>query len=97
MLSAAIEEAREAVEARILTSLDGIALPVARAMGYAVQGGKGLRGFLVLEGARINKAANNAALSVAAGRGGDADAREPYPARHGCGRGSAAVVCGCRQ
>ena len=67
MLSAAIEEAREAVEARILTSLDGIALPVARAMGYAVKGGKGLRGFLVLEGARINNAANNAALSVAAG------------------------------
>ncbi|MGD9861907.1 MAG: polyprenyl synthetase family protein [Pseudodonghicola sp.] len=36
---------------RVLAALDD--LPVTRAMGYATEGGKRLRGFLVLEGARM--------------------------------------------
>lgn len=41
-------------------------LPVIHAMRYAVSGGKGLRGFLVLEGARMLGVAETAALPVAA-------------------------------
>ena len=41
-------------------------LPVIHAMRYAVSGGKGLRGFLVLEGARMLGVAQEAALPVAA-------------------------------
>lgn len=46
-------------EARISAHLDRVlgefpALPVTRAMGYAVAGGKRLRGYLVLEGARLH-------------------------------------------
>ena len=41
-------------------------LPVIQAMRYAVQGGKGLRGFLVLESARSFKIAPDRAISAAA-------------------------------
>nr|WP_232831586.1 farnesyl diphosphate synthase [Pseudogemmobacter bohemicus] len=41
-------------------------LPVVEAMRYALRGGKGLRGFLVLESARLHGVANAASLPVAA-------------------------------
>lgn len=45
---------------RVLDGLD--ALPVVRAMSYATQGGKRLRGFLVLEGARLHDVAPERAV-----------------------------------
>jgi farnesyl diphosphate synthase len=53
-LQAAVERARFAAEARIAAELGGVDLPVARAMLYAVRGGKGLRAFLVAESARLH-------------------------------------------
>jgi farnesyl diphosphate synthase len=54
-------------EARLLTALDGRAdQPVTQAMRYAVRGGKRLRGFLVLEGARMLGASEAQAVSAAA-------------------------------
>jgi len=53
-LQAAVERARFAAEARISAELAGVDLPVARAMLYAVRGGKGLRAFLVAESARLH-------------------------------------------
>lgn len=53
-LQAAVERARFAAEGRIGAALGGLDLPVARAMLYAVRGGKGLRAFLVCEGARLH-------------------------------------------
>lgn len=41
-------------------------LPVTQAMRYALQGGKAVRGFLVLEGARVHQIAEVAALPAAA-------------------------------
>jgi farnesyl diphosphate synthase len=44
-----------AIEARLMAALEGRAdVPVVEAMRYALRGGKRLRGFLVLEGARMH-------------------------------------------
>ena len=54
-------------EARLLLALEGRAdQPVTDAMRYAVRGGKRLRGFLVLEGARMLGVAEDRAVSAAA-------------------------------
>jgi len=53
MLAEKLEAARGLAEALIAQALAGVALPVAEAMGYAVRGGKGLRGFLAVESARL--------------------------------------------
>ena len=55
------------VQARLEAALaDRADLPLIRAMRYAVKGGKGLRGFLVLEGARMLGLAVERALPAAA-------------------------------
>ncbi len=55
------------VEARLLAVLEDRAdQPVTHAMRYALRGGKRLRGFLVLEGARMLGVAEDRALSAAA-------------------------------
>ena len=55
------------IQARLDTALAGKAdQPVIHAMRYAVQGGKRLRGFLVLEGARMLGVAETRAVSAAA-------------------------------
>jgi farnesyl diphosphate synthase len=55
------------VEARLLRALEGRAdQPVTDAMRYAVRGGKRLRGFLVLEGARMLGVPEAQAVSAAA-------------------------------
>lgn len=54
MLETRLAEARVAVAGVLAGALDGVDLPVARAMAYAMAGGKCLRGFLVLEGARLH-------------------------------------------
>ncbi|MFN3390012.1 MAG: polyprenyl synthetase family protein, partial [Allosphingosinicella sp.] len=54
-------------EARLLAALEGRAdQPVTQAMRYAVRGGKRLRGFLVLEGARMLGVPEARAVSAAA-------------------------------
>jgi farnesyl diphosphate synthase len=53
-LPAALTAARTRVEALVEARLAGLDLPVARAMAYALKGGKTLRGFLVIEGARLH-------------------------------------------
>jgi farnesyl diphosphate synthase len=54
-------------EARLLLALEGRAdQPVTDAMRYAVRGGKRLRGFLVLEGARMLGVSEERAVSAAA-------------------------------
>jgi farnesyl diphosphate synthase len=54
-------------EARLVAALEGRAdQPVTQAMRYAVRGGKRLRGFLVLEGARMLGVAEERAVSAAA-------------------------------
>lgn len=54
-------------EARLLAALEGRAdQPVTAAMRYALRGGKRLRGFLVLEGARMLGVAEARAVSAAA-------------------------------
>ena len=55
MLDQALAAARDGVAAQVAEALAGIDLPVAAAMRYAVTGGKALRGFLVLESARLNE------------------------------------------
>lgn len=55
------------VQARLDVALSGMAdEPVIHAMRYAVQGGKRLRGFMVLESARMLGIAENASVSAAA-------------------------------
>jgi farnesyl diphosphate synthase len=55
------------VEARLLAALAGRAdQPVTAAMRYAVKGGKRLRGFLVLEGARMLGVSEDRSVSAAA-------------------------------
>ena len=55
------------IQARLNLALAGKAeLPVVHAMRYGVQGGKRLRGFLVLEGARMLGVADGQALAAAA-------------------------------
>ena len=54
-------------EARLLVALEGRAdQPVTQAMRYAARGGKRLRGFLVLEGARMLGVPEAQAVSAAA-------------------------------
>jgi len=53
-LASAMARSRVAVEAAVTRRLGAFDLPVARAMAYAVTGGKGLRGFLALESARLH-------------------------------------------
>lgn len=56
-----------AIQTRLDAAMAGLEdQPVIHAMRYAVQGGKRLRGFLVLEGARMLGAAPETALSAAA-------------------------------
>lgn len=64
-LTAALTRARDLAEAEIAQALSGIDMPVADAMGYAVRGGKGLRGFLVLEGAALHGVPNAAKVAAA--------------------------------
>ncbi len=66
ILSEAMALARKGVEAHIRTALQDLQQPVAEAMIYAVAGGKTLRGFLVLEGARLHGLAAGDALPAAA-------------------------------
>lgn len=54
MLDAALKSARLGVATEVERVLAGVELPVADAMRYAVVGGKCLRGFLVIEGARLH-------------------------------------------
>ncbi|MEO9864033.1 MAG: polyprenyl synthetase family protein [Yoonia sp.] len=56
MLKAALQDAQTRVAAIVDAALLDVDLPVADAMRYAVGGGKGLRGFLVCEGARLHQA-----------------------------------------
>ncbi|EYD75203.1 Octaprenyl-diphosphate synthase / Dimethylallyltransferase / Geranyltranstransferase [Rubellimicrobium mesophilum DSM 19309] len=63
---AALSRARDVVEAELRRALAGEDGPVARAMLYACEGGKGLRGFLVLEGARLHGLSESRAAPVAA-------------------------------
>ncbi|MEH6773503.1 MAG: farnesyl diphosphate synthase [Cereibacter changlensis] len=63
----ALNDAALAVQARLDAALAGRDdLPVVAAMRYALQGGKRLRGFLVLESARLHGVAPEAAVSAAA-------------------------------
>jgi farnesyl diphosphate synthase len=56
-----------AIEARLMAALEGRAdVPVVEAMRYALRGGKRLRGFLVLEGARMHGLTDAQAISAAA-------------------------------
>ena len=64
-LTAALTRARDLAEAEIAQALSGIDMPVADAMGYAVRGGKGLRGFLVLESVALHGVANAAKVAAA--------------------------------
>lgn len=65
-LSAALSRAAEGVRATIQLALDGTSGPVAEAMAYATEGGKALRGFLVVEGARLHGVAEVDAWPAAA-------------------------------
>ena len=56
-----------AIELRLMQALDHRAdQPVVHAMRYALRGGKRLRGFLVLEGARMHGLTDAQAISAAA-------------------------------
>jgi farnesyl diphosphate synthase len=61
-----MQQARAGVEGLVQARLAGVDLPVARAMLYALSGGKGLRGFLVLESARLHGIAADMAMPAAA-------------------------------
>jgi len=65
-LDAALTRVRDLVEAELRLALAGEPGPVAQAMLYACEGGKGLRGFLVLEGARLHGLSEPQAAPVAA-------------------------------
>ena len=54
MLKTALKDASIGVADVVQVALAGVDLPVSEAMGYAVVGGKCLRGFLVLESARLH-------------------------------------------
>ena len=66
-LDAAMAAARQAVASQLDSALHGVAGPVAEAMKYACEGGKGLRGFLVLETARLHGIGPDRAAPSAAG------------------------------
>ncbi|MDF1802509.1 farnesyl diphosphate synthase [Thalassovita sp.] len=65
-LTRALAEARALSEGHIQAALAGEDSPVADAMRYACAGGKGLRGFLVLESARLHGIAADVATPAAA-------------------------------
>lgn len=65
-LETALARARDRTEAIVRAGLADVDLPTARAMGYAVAGGKGLRGFLVLESAALHGIAPEQAQNAAA-------------------------------
>ena len=58
--------ASTAAQQQIFHALDGQNNPIADAMRYAVQGGKGLRAFLVIESARLHGANEDSAITCAA-------------------------------
>ncbi|SMX27082.1 Farnesyl diphosphate synthase [Pelagimonas phthalicica] len=62
----ALRTARAAVEEFLDGNFARFDGQVAEAMAYAVKGGKGLRGFLVIESARVNGVALEGAVAVAA-------------------------------
>ena len=64
MLDQALKSVREGVAETVAAALAGVDLPIAEAMRYAVNGGKCLRGFLVMESARLHGVAG--AMPVAA-------------------------------
>jgi farnesyl diphosphate synthase len=66
-LDAALAEARARVAAEIAAAIGGMPGDLAAAMRHALEGGKGLRGFLVIEGARLHGIAPPAAAPAAAG------------------------------
>ena len=63
---AALARARELAAAQVTRALAGVPDPVAVAMLYACEGGKALRGLLVLEGARLHGFAEAEAAPAAA-------------------------------
>lgn len=65
-LAEALAHARDLAQAQIDTALSAHDGPVAEAMRYACGGGKGLRGFLVIESARLHGIAPGMAAPAAA-------------------------------
>ncbi|MFG6508950.1 polyprenyl synthetase family protein, partial [Sulfitobacter sp. M23905] len=65
-LAEALAHARDLAQAQIDTALGTYDGPVAEAMRYACGGGKGLRGFLVIESARLHGIAPGMAAPAAA-------------------------------
>jgi farnesyl diphosphate synthase len=65
-LAIAMATARQGVESMIDAALHDLDMPVAHAMRYAVRGGKCLRGFLVLESARLHGIPAEVAMPAAA-------------------------------
>ncbi len=66
MLQTALQDARSLIQARFDEVFAGYdPLPVVRAMAYATEGGKRLRGFLVLESARIHQVPSATAVNPA--------------------------------
>ena len=67
MFQARLEEAARQVSAHLARVIAGLGnLPVAQAMAHSTNGGKGLRGFLVLESARLHGIGPEAAIWPAA-------------------------------
>jgi farnesyl diphosphate synthase len=64
-LKDALTHAAEVVEAAIAAAVRPVKTPIPEAMMYAVRGGKSLRGFLVLEGARLHGVEEQIAAPVA--------------------------------
>ena len=64
-LKDALKHAAEVVEAAIVAAVRPVKTPIPAAMMYAVRGGKSLRGFLVLEGARLHGVEERIAAPVA--------------------------------
>ncbi|MFY0678946.1 MAG: polyprenyl synthetase family protein [Thalassovita sp.] len=65
-LAQSLSETKALVAGHIEDALHGLNSPIAQAMSYATGGGKGLRGFLVLESARLHKIPAQMALPAAA-------------------------------
>lgn len=65
-LAGRMAQASARAQARLLLAIGGAEGPLAEAMAWAVEGGKGLRAFLVLESARLHGLPEETALPVAA-------------------------------
>lgn len=65
-LGQALAQTALAIDAYVKAALAEFDLPVAKAMSYAIEGGKALRGFLVLETARLHGIGGGAAIPAAA-------------------------------